>query len=581
MRRRSSCPEPIAVPDASDLRGVRIGVPADLLAQGIEPGVREAFDAGLRAAEGLGADVVEVSLPHAGYALPAYYLIAPAEASANLSRFDGVRYGLRLQEEGDTVIDMYGRTRAEGFGDEVKRRIMLGTYALSAGYYDAYYGMAQKVRTRIREDFQAAFGACDLIAMPTSPTVAFRIGERVDDPWAMYASDVLTVPVNLAGLPGISLPCGLSDGLPVGFQLVGAAFAENRILVGCPCAGAGAGLRPAAARGGGGAGMSGDERCEPVIGLEIHVQLNTDSKMFCRCENRFGDEPNTRTCPVCLGHPGALPDDQRRGGREGDPDRARAGLRHRRPVPVSPQELLLSRQPEGVPDQPVRPADLRARPPRRRRRPDRDHPGAPRGGRRQARPRRWRRRPHRGRGVVGRRLQPLRHAARRDRDRARYPLARAGAGVPRAAQEHAPDDRRLGLRHGEGVAALRRQRLGRVRAARPSLGTKTELKNMNSFKFLGEGMAAEIERQIGLLEAGEPVLQETLHYDPAGRELHARRSKEEADDYRYFPEPDLVPLEPSAGGRRAPPRRPARAAGRADRAVPRRARASRRTTPPT
>jgi aspartyl-tRNA(Asn)/glutamyl-tRNA(Gln) amidotransferase subunit A len=223
-------PEPIAVPDASDLGGVRIGVPADLLAQGIEPGVREAFDAGLRAAEGLGADVVEVSLPHAGYALPAYYLIAPAEASANLSRFDGVRYGLRLQEEGDTVVDMYGRTRAAGFGAEVKRRIMLGTYALSAGYYDAYYGMAQKVRTRIREDFDAAFGACDLIAMPTSPTVAFRIGERVDDPWAMYASDVLTVPVNLAGLPGISLPCGLSDGLPVGFQLVGAAFAENRIL---------------------------------------------------------------------------------------------------------------------------------------------------------------------------------------------------------------------------------------------------------------------------------------------------------------------------------------------------------------
>jgi len=223
-------PEPIAVPDASDLRGVRIGVPADLLAQGVEPGVRDAFDAGLRAAEGLGADVVEVSLPHAGYALPAYYLIAPAEASANLSRFDGVRYGLRLQEEGDTVVDMYGRTRAEGFGAEVKRRIMLGTYALSAGYYDAYYGMAQKVRTRIREDFQGAFGACDLIAMPTSPTVAFRIGERVDDPWAMYASDVLTVPVNLAGLPGISLPCGLSDGLPVGFQLVGAAFAENRIL---------------------------------------------------------------------------------------------------------------------------------------------------------------------------------------------------------------------------------------------------------------------------------------------------------------------------------------------------------------
>ncbi len=223
-------PAPIEVPSAESLAGVRLGVPSDLLAQGVEPGVRAAFDATLQAAEGLGGHVVETTLPHAGYALPAYYLIAPAEASANLSRFDGVRYGLRCEEPGDTVADMYGRTRAAGFGAEVKRRIMLGTYALSAGYYDAYYGMAQKVRTRIRDDFDESFAAVDLVVMPTSPTVAFRIGERVDDPWAMYASDVLTVPVNLAGLPGISIPCGLSEGLPVGFQLVGPAFAENRIL---------------------------------------------------------------------------------------------------------------------------------------------------------------------------------------------------------------------------------------------------------------------------------------------------------------------------------------------------------------
>jgi aspartyl-tRNA(Asn)/glutamyl-tRNA(Gln) amidotransferase subunit A len=223
-------PAPIEVPTTESLAGIRLGVPSDLLSQGVEPGVRAAFDATLRAAEGLGASVLETTLPHAGYALPAYYLIAPAEASANLSRFDGVRFGLRCEEPGDTVADMYGRTRAAGFGAEVKRRIMLGTYALSAGYYDAYYGMAQKVRTRIRTDFDEAFAEVDLVVMPTSPTVAFRIGERVDDPWAMYASDVLTVPVNLAGLPGISIPCGLSEGLPVGFQLVGPAFAENRIL---------------------------------------------------------------------------------------------------------------------------------------------------------------------------------------------------------------------------------------------------------------------------------------------------------------------------------------------------------------
>jgi aspartyl-tRNA(Asn)/glutamyl-tRNA(Gln) amidotransferase subunit A len=223
-------PEPVRVPERTDLRGVRIGIPSDLLAQGVEQGVREAFDESIRLAEGLGAELVEITLPHAGHALPAYYLIAPAEASANLSRFDGVRFGLRLEEPGDTVADMYGRTRSAGFGAEVKRRIMLGTYALSAGYYDAYYGMAQKVRTMIRRDFEAAFGQVDLIASPTSPTVAFGIGERVDDPWAMYASDVLTVPVNLAGLPGISIPCGLAGGLPVGFQLIGPVFSENRIL---------------------------------------------------------------------------------------------------------------------------------------------------------------------------------------------------------------------------------------------------------------------------------------------------------------------------------------------------------------
>jgi aspartyl-tRNA(Asn)/glutamyl-tRNA(Gln) amidotransferase subunit A len=223
-------PEPVRVPDAEDLRGVTIGVPEALLAQGIEPGVRESFDAALRLAEGMGATLREVELPHAGYGLPAYYIIAPAEASSNLARFDGVRYGLRVEEAGDTVVDMYERTRAAGFGAEVKRRIMLGTYALSSGYYEAYYGTAQRVRTLIRRDFDTAFAGVDLIATPTSPTVAFEIGERANDPWAMYASDVLTVPVNLAGLPGISIPSGLAGGLPVGFQLIGPAFAENRIL---------------------------------------------------------------------------------------------------------------------------------------------------------------------------------------------------------------------------------------------------------------------------------------------------------------------------------------------------------------
>jgi aspartyl-tRNA(Asn)/glutamyl-tRNA(Gln) amidotransferase subunit A len=223
-------PEPVRLPDAESLRGVTIGLPTDLFELGIEDGVRASFDAAIRQAEGLGATVREITLPSARHALPAYYLINPAEASSNLARFDGVRYGLRLEEPGDTIVDMYGRTRSAGFGAEVKRRIMLGTYVLSAGYYDAYYGTAQRVRTLVRRDFDNAFADVDLIATPASPTVAFRIGERIDDPWAMYACDLFTVPVNLAGLPGISIPSGLSEGLPVGFQLIGPAFSENRIL---------------------------------------------------------------------------------------------------------------------------------------------------------------------------------------------------------------------------------------------------------------------------------------------------------------------------------------------------------------
>ena len=223
-------PEPVQIPDAEDLRGVVIGVPTDQLERGVEDGVRASFDAAIAKAESLGASVREITLPNAQHALPAYYLIAPAEASANLARFDGVRFGLRLEEPGDSIIEMYGRTRSQGFGAEVKRRIMLGTYVLSAGYYDAYYGTAQKVRTLVRRDYQEAFADVDLIATPASPTVAFGIGERIDDPWAMYACDILTVPVNLAGLPGISIPSGLSEGLPVGLQLVGPAFSENRIL---------------------------------------------------------------------------------------------------------------------------------------------------------------------------------------------------------------------------------------------------------------------------------------------------------------------------------------------------------------
>ena len=226
----------VELPSREDLAGLRIGVARDFShhAEGVEPGVAEVFERSLATIERLGAGIEEVELPNADHGISAYYVIAPAEASANLARYDGVRYGLR--EPADGLDAMYERTRAAGFGAEVKRRIMLGTYALSSGYYDAYYGRAQKVRTKIVEDFDAAFARVDLIVTPTSPTVAFELGARTADPLAMYLSDYFTVPMSLAGIPAISIPAGLaappgSDGeLPVGLQIAAPAFAETKLL---------------------------------------------------------------------------------------------------------------------------------------------------------------------------------------------------------------------------------------------------------------------------------------------------------------------------------------------------------------
>ena len=244
-------PSEIALPSAERLDGIRLGVPAELTGgstgagagadaggdgggrpdgEGIEAGVLDAFWAALDSAAALGAEIVgSVGLPHAPHALSAYYVLAPAEASSNLARFDGVRYGLRA-EGAEDLLDMYERTRHDGFGAEVKRRIMLGTYALSAGYYDAYYGRAQRVRTKIAEDFARAFEQVDFIVTPTAPTVAFKLGEKTGDPLQMYLNDYCTVPMSLAGIPAISIPCGLSAGLPVGLQIAGRAFSENRLL---------------------------------------------------------------------------------------------------------------------------------------------------------------------------------------------------------------------------------------------------------------------------------------------------------------------------------------------------------------
>ncbi|MGH2898982.1 MAG: amidase family protein, partial [Solirubrobacteraceae bacterium] len=223
-------PGEIELPRGDSLAGIRLGVPAELSGDdvGIEPGVLVAFNATLKLAESLGATIETCHLPHAPHALSAYYVLAPAEASSNLARYDGVRYGRRVENGG--LVGMYTTTRSEGFGAEVKRRIMLGTYSLSSGYYDAYYGRAQRVRTKIADDFASAFERFDFVVTPTSPSVAFELGSKTADPLSMYLNDYCTVPMSLAGIPAISIPNGLSDGLPTGFQLCGPAFSENRVL---------------------------------------------------------------------------------------------------------------------------------------------------------------------------------------------------------------------------------------------------------------------------------------------------------------------------------------------------------------
>jgi aspartyl-tRNA(Asn)/glutamyl-tRNA(Gln) amidotransferase subunit A len=225
----------VSLPDREDLSGLRFGVPSELAGDDLDAGVREVFEATLKKIEELGGEVAEVSLPSSEHGISAYYVIAPAEASSNLARYDGVRYGMRAGGDGD-LVEMYETTRSEGFGPEVKRRIMLGTYALSSGYYEAYYGQAQKVRTRIAQDFDGAFGEVDFVVTPTAPSVAFKLGEKSDDPLAMYLNDFFTVPMSLAGIPAISIPAGLAapEGggpqLPVGFQIAAPAFAEQRLL---------------------------------------------------------------------------------------------------------------------------------------------------------------------------------------------------------------------------------------------------------------------------------------------------------------------------------------------------------------
>lgn len=233
---KDSTSAPIAVPDFESLltgnvRGMKIGIPKEYRPDGLDPEIAALWDKGAQLLKDAGATIVDISLPHTQYALATYYIIAPAECSSNLARYDGIRYGLRVHDEGDGLADLYEKTRAAGFGQEVKRRIMIGTYVLSAGYYDAYYKKAQRVRWLIAEDFRKAFEAVDAILTPTAPSAAFALGEKQDDPITMYLNDVFTVPTSMAGLPAISIPAGLNkEGLPLGLQVIGKAFDEATVL---------------------------------------------------------------------------------------------------------------------------------------------------------------------------------------------------------------------------------------------------------------------------------------------------------------------------------------------------------------
>lgn len=233
--RRDSTSSKAPLPDyraelTGDVRGLKVGIPKEFFGQGVEAPVAEAVMKAVDELKALGMEAVEVSMPTAEYALACYYIIAPSEASSNLARYDGVKYGLRVAEPNDDVIQMAARTRAAGFGHEVQHRIMIGTHALSSGFYDAYYLKAQQVRTLIRRDFDSAFEKCDVLATPTTPSVAFPIGDKANDPMAMKLADVCTIPVNMAGIPGISIPCGFQNGLPIGLQLIGRLLDETTLL---------------------------------------------------------------------------------------------------------------------------------------------------------------------------------------------------------------------------------------------------------------------------------------------------------------------------------------------------------------
>ncbi len=519
---------------------MKIGVPAEYFIDGMDPEVEHAVREAIAALEKLGARTEPVSLPHTEYGLAAYYVIAPAEASSNLARYDGVKYGLRAPGARD-LIDMYSKTRAAGFGNEVKRRLMLGTYVLSAGYYDAYYGQAQKVRTLVRRDFEQAFARVDMIVAPTTPGVAFKMGEK-EDPLQMYLNDIFTIPVNLAGLPGRVDPGRLHPDRPAdraaahrpGLRRGDAVPRGPRLPAGHHLA------HPQAHA------MSETPRYETVIGLEVHAQLATVTKMFCGCRATFGEAPNTQTCPVCLGLPGSLPVINRRAIEFGTMTALALGCgvnglnrfaRKHYYYPDMPKNYQISQYEEPLAEHGRLAVDAG-------------------GGPREIGIQRVHLEEDVGKLVHEGALETA-PSSSVDFNRAGVPLmeivSKPDLQSPEEAAAYLKTLRAIliYLRVCDGNMEEGSLRCDANISLRPhgqvEYGTKVEIKNMNSFRNVRDALEYEMRRQARALETGERIVQETRLWDPDRAITVSMRSKEFAHDYRYFPEPDLPPLDLRAG----------------------------------